>query len=261
MKTFDSQNSDSRLFYHIGLTEAPGAAYALLPGDPGRVPQIAARLDGAEFLASNREYTTYAGTLSGANVLVTSTGIGGASAAIAVEELYRAGVRTFIRIGTCGGMQTDVIGGDLVIATAAARMEGTSREYTPPGYPAAADFEVISALANSAEQAGAARHIGVVQSKDSFYGQHEPERMPVARALEANWDACIKAGCIASEMECAAVFSAAGVLRARSGAVLSVVWNQERAAKGLSNPQNFDVSAAVSVAVDALKLLIARDRA
>lgn len=242
--------------YHIGLSENPNAKYAILPGDPERVKKIAQYLDEPKFIKSKREYTTYCGKISGENVLVTSTGIGGASTSIAVEELYTAGVRTFIRVGTCGGMQTEIIGGDIVISTAAIRMEGTSREYTPIEYPAVADFDVVSALVQAAKSNSKTHHIGVVQSKDSFYGQHDPSRMPVGYELQNKWDSWIKAGCLASEMECAALFTVSSVLRARSGAVLSVVWNQERASKGLSNPEVHDTSDAIKTAVEAIRILI-----
>lgn len=242
--------------YHIGITENPNAKYAIIPGDPGRVEKIANYLENPAHLNTNREYVTYQGTLFGENVLVTSTGIGGPSAAIAIEELYAAGVRTFIRVGTCGGMQTEVVGGDLIVATAAVRAEGTSREYAPIEFPAAASFEVTSALAHACHSMKRVYHTGVVQSKDSFYGQHSPERMPVSKELTDKWDAWIKCGCLASEMECAALFTVASALGAKSGAVLSVVWNQERKKKGLANPQVNEIDTAIKAAVSAIELLI-----
>jgi len=246
--------------YHIGIKNAPHAKYAILPGDPGRVEVIATYLDNPTFINSNREFTTYLGTLNGVNVLVTSTGIGGPSTAIAVEELYKAGVRTFIRVGTCGGMQTEVVGGDLVIATAAARAEGTSKEYMPIEYPAVASYDVVSALVKTARETGRTHHIGVIQSKDSFYGQHSPERMPVGYDLKNKWSAYLKAGCLASEMECAALFTVSSVLGARSGAVLSVFWNQERVKSGMTNPEIFDSTDAILTAVNAIKILIENDK-
>ncbi len=246
--------------YHIGFTESPNAKYAILTGDPGRVECIARYLDDPHFFAENREYRTWRGKTDGENVLVTSTGIGGPSAAISVEELYAAGVRSFIRVGTCGGMQTEVAGGDIVIATAAVRMEGTSREYAPIEYPAVANYDIIQALALAAKTEKIRRHIGVVQSKDSFYGQHSPSRMPVGTELENRWDAWIKCGCIASEMECAAIFIVSSILRARCGGVLSVVWNQERTKAGLPNPEVHDMDGAIRTAVQAIGILIASDK-
>ncbi len=247
--------------YHIALSPADGAKYAILPGDPGRVEKIAASLNNPVFVASNREYTTYAGTIEGERVLVTSTGIGGPSAAIAVEELYMTGVRTFLRVGTCGGMQTDVLAGDAIAVTAAVRMEGTSKEYLPPEYPAVADFSVTTALVTAAHKLDVRVHTGVAQSKDSFYGQHAPSRMPVGNELLYKWNAWKAAGCLASEMECAALFSVAASLGARAGAVLHCVWNQERAEQGLPGAESHDTQQAIDIAVDALRLLIAQDNA
>ena len=170
--------------YHIGLDDSHGAKYAILPGDPGRVEKIAGKLENPRFLHQNREYTTWIGTLSGEPVLVMSTGMGGPSTAIGVEELYRTGVHTMIRIGTCGGMAKQVVGGDLVIANGAIRMEGTSREYVDLAFPAVADFQVTKALEQAADELGATAHLGIVQCKDSFYGQHDPGRMPCGRELE-----------------------------------------------------------------------------
>lgn len=246
--------------YHIGFDGGHGARYALLPGDPGRVEKIAAYLDNAKPLAVSREYTTYIGELSGEKVLVMSTGMGGPSTAIAVEELYRTGVDTFIRIGTCGGMQLDVQAGDLVIPNGSVRMEGTTREYVPIEYPAVPDLAVTNALARAASSLGKRYHVGVVQSKDSFYGQHDPSRMPVGYELENKWRAWIKAGCLASEMEGAALFIVSACLRCRAGAIFHTVWNQERVNAGLDSAKVTDTSDAIRTAVEALKLLINEDR-
>lgn len=246
--------------YHIGLDDTHGAKYVMLPGDPGRVEKIAAYLDNPRFLNVNREYTTWIGELEGEKVLVMSTGMGGPSTAIGVEELYMTGVRTFIRIGTCGGMQTQVIGGDLVVANGAVRMEGTSKEYVPIEYPAISDFEVTTALQQACKNLGKTHHVGVVQCKDSFYGQHNPDRMPVGYELNSKWQAWIMAGSLASEMESAALYCVCSVLRARAGCVLHVVWNQERAKSGLSNPTSHDTSSAIQVAVEAVRLLISGSR-
>ena len=155
----------------------------MLPGDPKRCAKIAKYFDNPVLVADNREYVTYTGTLDGVKVSVTSTGIGGPSASIAMEELYRCGADTFVRIGTCGGMQTEVKSGDVVIATGAIRMEGTSKEYAPIEYPAVADLDVTNALVYAAKEKGLSCHTGVVQCKEAFYGQHEPEAMPVGYEL------------------------------------------------------------------------------
>ena len=246
--------------YHIGLDSSHGAKYAILPGDPGRVEKIASHLDNPRFLNIQREYTAYVGELSGEKVLVMSTGMGGPSTAIGIEELYTTGVRTFIRVGTCGGMQTEVVGGDVVVATGSIRMEGTTKEYVPIEFPAVADLSVTNALVSAAEGLGYTCHAGVVQSKDSFYGQHSPDRMPVGYELNDKWRAWIGAGCLASEMESAALFVVCSILRARAGTVLSVVWNQERARLGMSNPEVHDTEKAIKTAVEAVKILIENDR-
>lgn len=242
--------------YHIGLSLQDGAKFALLPGDPSRVKDIAGFLNDPMFVCSNREFTTYAGKLFGQRVLVTSTGIGGPSASIALEELYRVGVRTCIRIGTCGAMQKEILGGDLIIANGSVRMEGTSKEYAPIEFPAVSDFMVTSALVDAAQKLQKKYHVGVVQSKDSFYGQHDPEKMPVSYELLNKWDAWIRLGCLASEMESAALFIAGSALRMRVGCVLNVVWNQEREKAGLDNPHCLSTKSAIETAVYALKSLI-----
>ncbi len=242
--------------FHLGLQPKDGAEYAILPGDPGRVPKIAAYLENPKQVAYNREFQTWSGILCGKRILVTSTGIGGPSTAIAVEELSSIGVTTMIRVGTCGGMQLKVAGGDLVIPTGAIRFEGTSREYVPIEFPAVPDYTVTSALIQAAGDFGFTFHIGVTQSKDSFYGQHSPERMPASPELQYKWEAWKKAGCLASEMECAALFITSAVLGCKSGCVLNAIWNQERAKAGLPNPEINDTTRAIKIAVHALELLI-----
>ncbi|MCR5788461.1 MAG: uridine phosphorylase [Lachnospiraceae bacterium] len=246
--------------YHIGTRQGEVGKYVILPGDPGRVEKIAAHLQDAKQVAFNREFKTYTGTLEGVPVSVTSTGIGGPSASIAMEELYRCGADTFVRVGTCGGMQEDIMGGDLVIASGAIRMEGTSREYAPIEFPAVADFTVTQALREAAGAVSARYHVGVVQCKDSFYGQHEPEVKPVGYELTAKWEAWIRCGALASEMESAALFVVGSYLRVRVGSVFLVVANQERAKKGLDNPQAHDTEMAVKTAVEAVRILIRQDK-
>ena len=192
---------------------------------------------------------------------VTSAGIGGPSASIAMEELCRCGADTFVRIGTCGGMQTEVKSGDVVIATGAIRMEGTSKEYAPIEYPAVADLEVTNALVSAAKTKGFPYHAGVVECKDAFYGQHEPEKMPVGYELLSKWEAWKMMGCLASEMESAALFIAAGKLRVRAGSCFLVVANQEREKLGLENPVVHDTDMAIQAAVEAIRNLIQEDKA
>lgn len=246
--------------YHIQVAKGEVGRYVILPGDPKRCVKIAQYFDNPVLIADNREYITYTGTLDGVKVSVTSTGIGGPSASIAMEELYRCGADTFVRIGTCGGIQTEIKSGDIVIATAAVRMEGTSREYAPIEYPAVANLDVTNALVEAANEKGFIYHTGVVQSKDSFYGQHEPEAMPVGYELINKWEAWKRMGCLASEMESAALFIVAGKLRARMGSCLLVLANQEREKLGLENPVVHDTDMAIRVAVEAIRRMIKEDQ-
>ena len=242
--------------YHIALEEKDSAKFCILPGDPGRVEKIAQYLDNPQFIASNREYTTWSGSLCGERVLVTSTGIGGPSAAIAMEELCAIGVRTFIRVGTCGGINMDVKSSDVVIATGAVRFDGTGREYAPIEFPAVADFEIVSALVASAQELGEKWHTGIVQCKDSFYGQHNPSRMPVYYDLLNKWESWKRLGVLASEMESATLFVVASALGVKCGSVLNVIWNQERKAAGYDEPDDFDTDRGIRVAVGAVKKLL-----
>jgi uridine phosphorylase len=246
--------------YHIDFDDSHCAQYAILPGDPGRVEKIASHLDNPRFFHRNREYTAWLGELEGKTVMVISTGMGGPSTAIAVEELFNTGVRNFIRVGTCGGMALPVTGGDIVIATGAIRMEGTTKEYVPVEFPAVANLEITNALTEAAKKLGQKWHAGIVHCKDSFYGQHNPDRMPAGFELKDKWDAWIKAGCLASEMESAALYIVSQILGARSGCVLNVVWNQEREKAGMSNPHCHDTENAIKTAVEAVRILIAREK-
>ena len=235
-------SEDAGRQYHIQVAKGEVGRYVIMPGDPKRCAKIAKYFDDPVLIADNREFITYTGTLDGEKVSVTSTGIGGPSASIAMEELYRCGADTFVRIGTCGGMQPEVKSGDIVIATGAIRMEGTSREYAPIEFPAVP------------------YHTGVVQCKDSFYGQHEPEVKPVSYELLNKWEAWKRLGCLASEMESAALFVVASCLKVRVGSCFLVLANQEREKLGLDNPVVHDTDMAVQVAVEAIRGLIRSDR-
>lgn len=246
--------------YHIQLDDSHQAKYAILPGDPGRVEKIAAYLDDAKFIGQNREYTTWLGKLEGENVLVMSTGMGGPSTAIGVEELFQTGVTNFIRVGTCGGIKLDVKGGDLVIATGSIRMDGTPDEYVPKEFPAVANFELTGSLVEAAKQNQSKYHTGIVQCKDSFYGQHSPERMPIGYELQNKWDAWFKANTLGSEMESSTLFIVSQVLGARAACILNVVWNQERAKRGLDDPHQHDTDLAIRTAVEAIKIDIMKNK-
>ena len=226
-----------------------------------RVPKIAALLDDAKQVAHNREYNVWTGYLLGEKVTVCSTGIGGPSASIAMEELHHCGADTFVRIGTCGGIDLSVQSGDIVVATGAIRYEHTSQEYAPLEFPAVSDFTIAAALAEAAKAAGKTLHMGVVQSKDSFYGQHSPELSPVSYELKAKWESWKRLGVKASEMESAALFVVAAARGCRCGACFHVIWNQEREVAGLDQTMSEDTSAAIGVGIEGLKRVIIQDRA
>ena len=180
--------------FHIHCVEGDVGRYVILPGDPGRCESIAALFDDAKHVGQNREYNIYTGYLLGEKVSVCSTGIGGPSASIAMEELHNIGADTFIRTGTCGGINLKVQSGDIVVATGAIRFEHTSREYAPLEYPAVANLDVTLALRDAAVAMGKTTHVGVVQCKDAFYGQHSPNKMPVSYELLNKWEAWKKLG-------------------------------------------------------------------
>ena len=246
--------------FHLKIRPGDIGRYVLLCGDPARTEKIAACFDDAAFVKSNREYTIWTGTLEGEKVSVCSTGIGGPSMAIGVEELVHCGADTFIRIGSAGGMAPEVIGGDVVIGTGAIRMEGTTKEYAPPEYPAVADYRIVNALADAAKELEVPFHVGVLHNKDNFYGQHSPDTMPVRDELKSKWQAFLECGALASEMESAALFIISAIRHARAGALVQVFANQTRRAMGLEDPMVLDTDAAVRVGVLGLRKLILRDR-
>lgn len=247
--------------YHIQCGKGDVGRYVIMPGDPKRCAKIAKYFDDPQLVADSREYVTYTGTLDGVKVSVTSTGIGGPSASIAMEELIKCGADTFVRIGTCGGMQLEVKSGDIVIANGAIRMEGTSKEYAPIEFPAVADYTVLRTMADTAEKMGLPYHVGVVECKDSFYGQHSPESMPVDYELINKWQAWLRLGTLASEMESAALFTVAAARGVRCGSCFLVVANQEREKRGMENPVVHDTDLAIRLAVESIRALIAKDQA
>lgn len=246
--------------YHINCVEGDVGGYVLLPGDPGRCEAIAQYFDNPVHIGMNREYNIYTGTLLGEKVTVCSTGIGGPSAAIAMEELVKLGAHTFIRVGTCGGIDLDVMPGDVVVATGSIRFEHTSMEYAPIEFPAVADFEITAALKNASEELGYRTHTGVVQCKDAFYGQHSPEKSPVYYELLNKWESWKRLGVKASEMESSALFVVASALHVRCGSCFHTVWNQEREKAGMFMPMTEDTSGAIKVGIEAMKKLIAADK-
>ena len=248
--------------YHIDAEKGIVGRYCLIPGDPGRCEKIARYLDEPKHISTNREYNIWNGKLLGETVTVCSTGIGGPSTAIAVEELFSCGADTFIRIGTCGGISLDVKSGDAVIASGAVRQDGTSHEYAPPEFPAVSGTKALFALNQAAEELELSYHSGIVQSKDSFYGQHSPARMPIASSLEAKWEAWKRLGVLASEMEASTLFTVGAALGLECGAVFMCVWNQERFAAGLDGDAEevHDTDRAIRTAVKAIEIMVKRSK-
>lgn len=255
---------DPDMQYHLHLRQGDVGKYVLLPGDPGRCELIASYFEQPRFIVSNREYTTYTGTLLGEPVSVTSTGIGCPSTAIAVEELIKLGAHTFIRVGTAGFVQDDGRTGDLAILTGAIRDEGTTPQYLPLEYPAIADLDVVVALRAAAERSGLPYQLGIAHSKDSFYAEVEPERMPLAGHLQARWQAWKAGGAICSEMESSALFILAGMYCKRAGGVMLMIGDPTEAVETPEEEARLaallDVNRSIRVAVEGMKGLIEQDR-
>ena len=238
-------NEKADLMYHIKMKAGDVGRYVFLPGDPFRTDFIAGFLDNAVLVAHNREHKTWTGFLDGVKVSVTSTGMGCPSTAIALEELIKIGADTFIRIGTAGPV-SDLSrdpSWDGAICTAAVRDEGTTVHYIPIEYPAVADRRVVAALADAAKKRGLKYLEGITQSKDSFYGEVDPDGQPSARRLKERWEAWKRGNVVASEMEAAAIFVISSIRGKRAGAVM--------------NWKNMDET--IRVACDAVRLLIKQD--
>lgn len=244
--------------HHINMKKGDVGRYVLLPGDPGRSEIIAQAFDTCEFVTSNREYTTYSGTVSGEKVSVMSTGIGCPSTSIGIEELRLLGADTFIRVGTSGALRTDMRIGDLAIITGAIRDEGTTIQYMPIEFPAIPDLQVTNALVQAAEKLDQTYFTGITQSKDSFYGQHQPERMPVDKQLLERWKAWKMGGTICSEMEAAALFILGSIYKLRTGGVMLITGNQESGEQ--VEDRNWNMKGLVNTAVEALKIIIQSDK-
>jgi uridine phosphorylase len=245
--------------YHVGLAQGEVGQYVLVPGDPFRTVLIAGHLDGAEERAWSREYRTFTGRVGDTLVSTCSSGIGGPSMAIAVEELGELGVHTFLRVGTCGGGQPGIKLGDLVIATGAVRSEGTPDAYVPREYPAIASHDVVDVCLEAARAAGVAHHPGVIRSVDALYADLMPERMPQARELRAELELWARAGIVANDMESATLLIVSALRGWRAGVILLCVDEL-----GAGEIHHLDASAMdrlVGVAVDAIRRLIERDRA
>jgi len=251
----------SDLQYHIHLKKGDVGRYVLLPGDPARSKKIAEYFDDGKFVAQNREFTTYTGTLLGEKVSVTSTGIGCPSTAIAVEELIKIGADTFIRVGTSGGMQPNTRTGDVGIVTGAIRDEGTSRQYLPLEFPAVADPDVVYNMRQAAAHLQIPHRLGVTHSKDSFFGETEKERMPMNVELTRKWDHYCAGGAICSEMEASTLFVISSVHRKRAGACNTMMAKDAHLPKDSDEMALFKGDRAIRIAIETIKRLIEQDRA
>ncbi|AQL43479.1 uridine phosphorylase [Halorientalis sp. IM1011] len=236
---------------HLLVEDGALADVALLPGDPGRVDRIADACDEATTVAQNREYKVVNATYEGRDLTICSTGIGCPSAAIAVEELHAVGVETVIRVGTTGALQSDIEIGDMVVATGAAKDEGTTERYEEDTIPAVPDYDVLSALVDGAEANGEDVHVGPVATDDAFYAETDE----YVRAWEA-------AGLLAVEMEAAAIFSLARRKGMAAGAICTVDGNLvegtqkgETDADELPEKAKNNVERAIRIALDAATTL------
>ena len=255
----EEANKQGLLQYHIKLKKGDVAKYVLLPGDPKRVGYIAKFLDDAVLKADNREYVTATGKYKGVGVSVTSTGIGGPSASIAMEELINIGADTFIRVGTAGGLSLKVKPNDLAIAQAAIRDEGTSKEYIPIEYPAIADTDIVFALRDAAKNRNHNYHIGVVHSKDCFYGELEPQNSFFREKFENNLKYYTLCGAIASEMECASIFACASLRKVRAGGIMHIVENTMIDRMGTRLQYSDNIENMILTALEAVVLLNEKD--
>lgn len=245
---------------HIYLTKEQGAKYVFVPGSPERAGRIAKHFDNYKLIAQNREFTTYEGYLEGERVLVTSTGIGGPSAAICMEELHKVGADTFIRIGTCASLSQKVKYGDIVIPNGVIKMEGTSSHYVPVEFPAVPNYELVKHLETASNTLGYEPKIGVNITKASFYTQTEAELKPVGVELQNRWNSYIRGGAETTSMEEATLFSVASALGIRCASVLVSCTDADNSKK--TNHYSLDIEAEViKVGIEAMRNVIKADRA
>ncbi|MGI2863005.1 uridine phosphorylase [Vibrio alginolyticus] len=211
----------SQAVFHLGVTEADlnGATLAIIPGDPARVQKIAEQMENPVFLASHREYTLYRAELDGKPVVVCSTGIGGPSTSIAVEELAQLGVRTFLRVGTTGAIQPHVNVGDMIVTTGSVRLDGASLHFAPMEFPAVADFEVATAMKAAVEESGATVHMGVTASSDTFSGR-------VVKRFQGSMQEWQDMGVLNFEMESATLLTMCASSGLKAGCVAGVIINR-----------------------------------
>jgi uridine phosphorylase len=258
LKSASRPETEEGLQYHLQVKPGDVSRYVLLPGDPGRVERIARQWDRSWKVSSHREYTTYSGYYKSVFISATSTGIGAPSTAIAIEELARVGSDTFIRVGTTGALRREIKVGDLIISTGAVRLEGTSKHYVIPEYPAVASLDVTMALIFAAEINGYNYHIGLTASSDSFYvGQERPGFKDYLPPFQKGLINFLKSVNVLNfEMEAATIFVLSSIYGLRAGSVCAAIANRET--------EEFIVDAGVDDAIrtanDAVKILSEWDR-
>ena len=243
--------------YHIGLARGEVGDYVLAPGDPFRTPLIAKHLDGAKEVAFSREYRTFTGTVEGVKVSAMSTGMGGPSVAIGLEELHELGVHTVLRVGTCGALQPGIKMGDLVIAVGAVRSEGTPDGYVPKEYPAVASLDIVEALRDAAESSRVPHHLGIMRSVDALYSDLVPDQMP-RPDLRAELETWTRAGVVGNDMETSTLYIVSRLRKMRAGTVCLCV--DEVGAGEIHHLDPSYMDRMLSVAVDAIRRLIKRDQ-
>lgn len=246
---------------HIGLEPGEVGRYVFLPGSPERTEKIAAYFDNPKEIAYNREFRTFVGELDGVKVAVTSTGIGGPSAAIAVEELHQCGADTMLRVGTCASTSEKVSLGDVVIPNGAVRMEGVRTHYLPIEYPAVPDFQVVKAVEQAAQKLEFPYNVGVTITKASFYTQTTPETKPVEPELLYKWQAYEKGGATSTSMECSVLFCVGASLGIRTSSVMISATNFGEYSNDAEDYPSGWEERAIEVGIEAMKIMIRKDKA
>ncbi len=256
-KAYYEENEN--LVHHLKLKKGDVGKYVIMPGDPKRCKKIAKRFDNPKLIADFREYATYTGYIDGVKVSTTSHGIGGPSTAIALEELIKVGADTFLRVGTCGGMNINVLPGDIVIVNGAIKLGGTMDNYIPKEFPCVPNIEVLEAMIEASNNIKNKTHVGIVQCKDAFYSQHAPDSMAVDKELLYKWDSYIKAGALASEMESATLFAVGSAKNVRTGAAMLVLHNQERIKNNINDKKDYTGEEAIDLIIESIRVLIKND--
>lgn len=250
---------EEKKMMHLNISKSQAGKYVFLPGSVERAEKISKYFDNPVKAAHHREFLTYTGTLLGVPVTVTSTGIGGPSAAIAVEELFECGAHTMMRIGSCASASPKVKIGDVVIPNGAVRMEGTGLHYLPVEFPAVPDFSMVKELEAAAKKLKIPYNVGVTITKDSYYTEAAPETKPVYYELKSKWDAYEKGGATNTSMECATLFLTAASLGIRMSSVMISATNYKNYSNDEKDyPYEWE-DRAIRVGIEAMKEIIRKE--